>query len=153
MDANTDDETTVVQATIPVEKVVFALKMNATNGADDRTIAVPQRSNADAYIRRKFRGSERYSNPASAPIHIRPEALVDDGWERPPTRGEIDVTLLDVPTERRNRDEDDEAAIDEAHDVLVDNWERDVERMIAQEHEFGPVKDCTITLVGVEGDE
>jgi hypothetical protein len=141
-----------ITAIVGVDDVVFALKMNATIGADDRIIAIPQRDEATAQIRNGFTGSERYPNPESAPVHIRPESLVNDPWTQPPRRGQIDCVAIDVPEERRDRDDEDEQRIDEAHDVLMDDWEKFVRDLIQGEHEFEG-KNCQITLVGVEGDE
>jgi hypothetical protein len=157
MQESTTDEThdgieKSITATVSTDSVVSALKLNATHGVDDRVIAVPQRDGAEAKIRRAFQGSERYSNPASAPIHIRPESLVDNPWTRPLGRGEVDCAAIGVPEERRNRDEEDEQRIDEAHDVLIDDWKKTVRSMIQNEHDFG-FKNCQITLVGVEVDE
>ena len=147
------DDVEQITVTVDVDDVIFALEMNATDGADDCVIAVPQRDGAEASIRRAFRGSERYSNPSQAPIHIRPEALVEDPFTRPPTRGQIDCWAIGVPELQRDRDEDDEAALDEAHEVLIDEWEDNIARMIAGEHSFDDVKGNDITLVGVESDD
>lgn len=146
------DQQTEIRATVPVDKVLFALKMNATNGANDRVIAVPQRDGARAKIRYSFSGSKRYENPESAPVHIRPESLVEDSWTRPPRRRDVDFLAIDVPKAERKRDEEDEQRIDEAHDSLMDYWRRDVRKMIQDRHEC-ELKGCQITLVGVEGDE
>jgi hypothetical protein len=141
-----------IEATVSVDDVVFALKMNATHGADDRVIAVPQRDGATASIRRAFRGSERYSNPESAPIHIRPEDLVEDGFTAPPTRHQVDTTHIDVPEYEHERTDEDEQRIDEAHEVLLDTWETDVRGMISTEHEF-TAKGVEVCLTGEKGDE
>jgi hypothetical protein len=145
-------ELTEIRATVPVEKVVSALRMNATDGVGERVIAIPQRDGTTAQIRRAFRGSERYSNPRGAPIHISPESLVDDGWTRPPRRGQVDHTAIGVPSVARKRDDEDEQRIDEAHDVMMDVWRSDVSGMIQDEHEYA-YKGCRITLVGVDKDE
>lgn len=138
--------------TVPVDNVVTALAYNATHGIDDRVIAVPQRNGATATIRRTFRGNERYSSPQSAPVHIKPESLVEDSWTRPPRRSQIDSVAIDVPELPKDRDEEDEQRIDEAHDVLMDDWRRDVRGMIQDEHEYES-KGCQITLIGVTGDK
>lgn len=148
----TSDEQTAISATVPVDTVLFALTMNATNGADDRVIAVPQRDGARAKIRYSFSGSERYENPESAPVHIRPESLVEDSWTRPPRRGQIDCAAIDVPELPEDRDDEDEQRIDETHDVLMDDWRATVRGMIQDEHEC-EFKGCQITLVGVEGEQ
>jgi len=147
------DDVAQITVTVDVDAVVFALKMNDTGGADDRVIAVPQNDGGEASIRRAFRGSERYSNPEQAPIHIRPEALVEDPFTRPPTRGQIDCSAIGIPELPRDRDEDDEAALDEAHEVLVDEWEVNIAGMIAGEHSFDGVKGNNLTLIGERGDE
>jgi len=141
-------------ATISADSVVRALELNATNGADDRVIEVPRKQDGEASVRRAFRGSERYANPDSAPVHIRPEDLVDDGFERPPTRGSVEIDLLDVPREPYERTEEDEAAIEEAHQELIEVWESDARSMARAEHNIelydhnGEV--CAIvTIVGV----
>lgn len=153
IDAMTEEsELDHIGATVDVDDVVFALKMNATNRSDDRVIAVPQRDGAQAKVRRAFRGSERYSNPSSAPVHIWPEALVEDAWNSPPRRVDVDTTYMPVPELAEDRDEDDEGLIDEAHDVLVDDWETDVRGMIKNTHEF-QAKGCKIELTGVEEEE
>jgi len=142
-----------IEASVSVDDVVFALEMNATHGADDRVIAVPQRDGATASIRRAFRGSERYSNPSAAPVHIRPEDLVEDAWTAPPTRGQTASNMhIDVPDERRDRTDEDEQRIDEAHEVILDDWEASVRGMIASEHEF-TAKGVEVCLTGEESDE
>lgn len=138
-----------ITATVSVEGVVSALKLNDTNGVDDRVIAVPQRDGAEASIRPAFTGTERYSNPESAPVHIPPESLVEDAWTRPPRRSHVDLGHMDVPELVEERSEADEERIDEALDVLMDNWKTDVRRMIERDHEF-KAKDTEITLRGEE---
>lgn len=148
-ETTTTDDSKQITATVAVDDVVFALQMNATHGADDRVIAVPQRDGAVASVRRAFSGSERYSDPQNAPVHIRPEALVEDGFERPPRRDQVDTAHMNVPELVEDRDEADEAAIDDAHDELTDVWEIDVRGMIGGDHEFEQ-KGCQITLIGIE---
>jgi hypothetical protein len=150
--ANTDEGQTEINATVSVQKVVSALMINDTNGADDRVIAIPQRDGTTAKIRRAFRGSERYSNPESAPVHITPESLVDEGWTRPPRRDQVDYVAIDVPKVAHKRDEEDEQRIDEAHDVMIDVWRTDICGMIQDEHEY-EAKGCSITLTGKVSDE
>jgi hypothetical protein len=154
MEQNTDSMTDEqIEATVAVDDVVFALKMNATDGADDRVIAVPQRDGAEASVRRAFRGSERYSNPSTAPVHIRPENLVEDAWMNPPERHEVDTTAIDVPALAEDRTEADEEQVDTAHLELIDHWEKDVRGMVSGSHEFELIEGVEITLVGVETDD
>jgi hypothetical protein len=142
----------VIEATVDVDDVIFALKMNNTNGADDRVIKV-SRSGGEATIRRAFRGSERYANPANAPIHIRPESLVEDPWTRMPTRGEVDIGVLDVPAERHKRDDADEAKIDEAFEEILSVWEWDARRQATGEHEIDTEPPVKLTGVREDDDE
>jgi len=148
-DQTTDDGVKSVEVTVPVEKVVKALHLNATNGVDDRTIAAPQRDGATAQIRRRFRGSERYDNPQTAPIHVNPRHLVDEGFERPPRRGQTANAVPEIPPVEQ-RTEDDEALLDEQHEIAVDVWETDVRGMIEGSHDLGQLKNVELTLVGVE---
>jgi|APHM01.1.fsa_nt_gi hypothetical protein len=144
-----DDSIESVTVTFSVEKAMFALKMNDTNGADDRTIAAPQRDGAPAVIRRKFTGTERYSNPETAPVHLSPERLVDKGFEQPPRQSQTADAIPEIPPIEQ-RTEEDEKLLEEEHDVAVEHWETDVARMLAGEHEIGRVKNVDLTLVGVE---
>jgi len=149
----TSDELTDVTATIAVEKVVKALKLNDTPDVDDRVIAVSQSEDATATIRTAFRGTERYSNPSAAPVHIRPEELVEDEFSHVPRRSQVDHVALDVPKRRAEWTEEDKEAVEEAHEVLLNVWETDVSGMIEGAHEVVD-KGCQITLVGVEeGDD
>lgn len=151
MAENTDatEELTEMNATVFVDDVIFALKMNGTNGADDRVIAIPQYDGAEANVRRAFRGSERYDNPESAPVRIRPESLVEDAWTRAPRRHQVDCVAIGVPKLSEERTDEQEQEIDEAHDELVDVWETDVRRMIGRDHRFES-KGNKITLTGEE---
>jgi hypothetical protein len=144
-----DDAQTEITATISVDKVVQAIQLNHTNGADDRVIAVPQRDGVQASVRRAFRGSERYSNPSQAPVHIKPELMVPKTFRRPPTRADVDKEMLDVPSERSEWDAEDEAVFDDAYEAVIDVWETDVRNMIEGEHSFSG-KGVDITLVGVK---
>jgi len=81
-------------ATISADSVVRALELNATNGADDRVIEVPRKQDGEASVRRAFRGSERYANPDSAPVHIE----LIEVWEsdaRSMARAEHNIELYD----------------------------------------------------------
>ena len=149
MEQNTDsdDAQNEIIVSISVDKVLKAIQLNATHGVDDRVIAVPQRDGSTASIRRAFRGSERYSNPESAPVHIYPQALVEDAWRQPPTRADVDTDMMDVPDDKGKWSDEDEAAVDEAYEVIVDVWEKDTRGMIEGEHSFTG-KGNDITLVG-----
>jgi len=141
-------------ATVSIDSVIKALRLNATYG-DERTIAVPRKTGGSASIRRDFRGSERYENPDSAPVHINPESLVEDEWERPPTRAQVDLHALDVPQESYERDEADESRIDEALEVLRETWETDVRGMVRGEstvelRDHNGTVTTHVTVVGVE---
>jgi hypothetical protein len=145
------DEKAQIEATVDVADVLFALKMNATHGADDRVIAVPQRDGSEAKIRNAFRGSERYSNPESAPVHIKPEGLVEDGFKQPPERHQVREFVrdeFDAPANVDEWDDDLMAEYDNAHEQQMEVWETDVRGMIEAEHEFEG-KGNKITLIGV----
>lgn len=146
---NASESVESVTVTVPVEQVVRALKMNNTNGADDRVIAAPQRDGAEATVRPSFQGSERYSNPSAAPIHVRPQALVEDGFEKPPTRAEVVSALPDMPGYDRRSDEEQER-LDEEHEHAVEFWEQDVTSMAAGETHVGEFKGVDLTIKGVD---
>lgn len=151
IDSDSDDVEQIT-VTVDVDDVIFALEMNDTGGADDRVIAVPQSDGGEASIRRAFRGSERYSNPSQAPVHIKPEALVEDPWTRPPNRSEADLGHLDVPDKHHERTEEEQQKVDEAEAELISVWENDAAKQIEGEHSFSG-KGNDITLVGVSEDE
>lgn len=142
----TTDEKERKTVTADADDLVFALEMNATHSADDRVLAVPQRDGASAKVRRKFTGTERYSNPSTAPAHIRPEWFIEDGFERPPKRSQVDTDWLDVPERIDERDEDDRQRIDDAHAELMDTWKTDVRGMLTGDHEF-EAKDTAFKLM------
>jgi len=150
------DEPKQVTATVSVESVIKALEYNATVGVDDRVIRVPQKDGVDATIRRAFQGSERYANPSSAPVHLRPETLVEDAWSQPPRRSRANDHVrtehdLDGPVATWEQKYQRKA--DEAHEEQVNSWRQDVTRMIAGEHDMGVHKNSDITLVGERTDE
>lgn len=147
----TTDELDEIEVTVDVDSVVKALELNATHGVDDRVIAVPQEDGAKAKIRRAFRGTERYSNPETAPVHVRPDYLVEDAFSQPPER-RMTADAIDVPDIIENRDEADEELIDEQHEMAIKQWKCDVRRMIEGKHEF-EAKGNKITLVGVENEQ
>jgi hypothetical protein len=147
-----NDGQTEINATVSVQKVLHALDMNATDGVDDLVIAIPQRDGVTADTRPAFTGSERYSNPSNAPVHITPESLVDDGWTRPPRRHQVDYKAIGVPEAVADRDAEDEQRIDEAYEVIWNDWRDDIHGMILDDHEF-EAKDCNITLTGEVSDE
>lgn len=148
---DSDEAQNEITVTVDVDKVLKSIQLNATHGVDDRVIAVPQRDGASASIRRAFRGSERYSNPAQAPVHIRPQDLVEREWRQPPTRADVDTVHMDIPDDKSKWTDEDKAAVDEAYEVVVDMWETDARGMIKGEHSFTG-KGNDITLVGVDND-
>jgi len=155
---NTDGsaEAEQITATVPVSAVVKALKLNDTNGADDRVIAVPQRDGTEANIRRAFQGTERYSNPSTAPVHIRPESLVERGFKRPPRKHQVRDFIRDehnAPEHVEQWGDELMQKYDETHDAQLEYWEKDVRRMIAGEHELGVLKGVEITLIGQSDDD
>jgi hypothetical protein len=140
-------------ATISVDSVVTALEWNATHGADDRVIAVPRKQDGEASVRRDSRGSERYGNHGLAPVYIRPEDLVDDGFERPPTRGSVE--LADVPREPYERTDEDEDRISQALGRLIEVWRSDVRSMAragstVELYDHNGDVSARVTVVGVE---
>ena len=148
-----DEAQNEITATVSVESVLKAIELNATDGVDDRVIAVPQRDGAEASIRRAFRGSERYSNPAQAPVHISPESLVEPEFRRPPIRADVDKRMMDIPNEKSEWTDEDEEAFEDAFEVLIDVWEKDVRGMIEGEHSFtGKGNDITLAAVVAEDD-
>jgi len=147
-----DEAQTKITVTVDVDSVLKAIQLNHTDGVDDRVIAVPQKDGAEASIRRAFRGSERYSNPSQAPVHIKPEALVESEFRRPPIRGDVDKEMMDIPNEKSEWTDKDEQAFEEAFETHIDVWENDVRGMIEDEHSFSG-KGNDITLVGKRSDE
>jgi len=144
--ATTDEAQKEITATVSVESVLKAIELNHTDGVDGRVIAVPQRDGSEASIRRAFRGSERYSNPSQAPVHIKPEALVEREFRRPPIRADVDKEMMDIPNEKSEWTDADEQAFEEAFEVHIEVWEKDVRGMIEGEHSFSG-KGNDITLV------
>ena len=144
-----------ITVTVPVSNVVKALGLNDTNGVDDRVIAVPQRDGASASIRRAFQGTERYSNPSAAPVHIRPESLVEEGFKRPPqyhfardwVRDEYNLSEHADKWEDKWHDK-----VEEVHDTQLEVWESNIRSMIKGKHELGVHKGVNITLVGTSDD-
>ena len=148
-----DEAQNEITATVSVESVLKAIELNATDGVDDRVIAVPQRDGAEASIRRAFRGSERYSNPEQAPVHISPESLVEPEFRRPPIRADVDKRMMDIPNEKSEWTDEDEEAFEDAFEVHIDVWEKDVRGMIEGEHSFsGKGNDITLVAVVEEDD-
>ena len=140
-----------ITVAVSIEKVLKAIQLNHTDGVDDRVIAVPQKDGAEASIRRAFRGSERYSNPSQAPVHIKPEAMVEREFRRPPIRGDVDKEMMDIPNEKSEWTDEDEQAFEQAFETHIEVWETDVRGMIEGEHSFTG-KGNDITLVGVRDD-
>lgn len=156
---NADNATEQYSATISIESVVKALELNATHGVDDRVIAVPRKTGGTAKVRRAFKGTERYANPQTAPVHIRPESLVDEGWERPPERHTVDLAAIDVPADESDRTDEDEDRIDEVYqNQVVEVWRTDVRGMVRGESTveltdgMGQTAEV-VTIAGVEADE
>jgi DNA-binding CsgD family transcriptional regulator len=147
-------ETGLYSATIPIRRVIDALLLNSLNGIE-QTILVPREVGGSASIQRGFSGSEQYVNPDSAPVHIKPERLVEDGWERPPTRADVDLKALDVPEDAAARDWTDGALVDEAFERLRKNWTTNVRRMVRGDttvklRDHNDVVTARVTVVGVE---
>jgi hypothetical protein len=151
------DEPKQVTATVSVESVIKALEYNDTIGADDRVIRVPQRDGAEASVRRAFQGSERYANPSTAPVHLRPETLVEDAWSQPPRRSRANDHVRTEHNLGPDTDmwpEEYQRKADEVHEEQVDMWRQGVAGMIAGERLYmGMYKGVEITLVGERTDE
>lgn len=143
----TDESAEQINATISVDSVVKSIKLNNTDGVDDRVIAVP-RHGGTAKVRRAFQGSERYSNPSSAPIHIGPGELVEDEWRSMPTRADVDTLNMDIPDERADWTDEDEEAYEEAYDAIIDVWETDVRGMVEGRHEIDAEESIVLTAEG-----
>ncbi len=155
-DDTTNGEYRNVTATISVDTVLKALEYNDTVGVDDRVVRVPQKDGAEASVRRAFQGSERYANPDSAPVHVRPEKLVEPAFAQPPRRSRANDYVrteydLDGPVSTWAQKYQRKA--DAAHEEQVDVWRKDVRGMIEGEHHLGVHKNSDITLVGERTDE
>jgi len=151
-----DERTEQITVAVSVDSVISAIKKNDTAGVDDCVIAIPQTDGGSASIRRAFRGSERYSNPSAAPVHIRPEYLVEREFRAPPERWMVDTNMMDIPDSRADWSSEDEQKYQEAHERMVEVWETDVRAMVEGEHELNDIgididtKGQDIKLVGVD---
>jgi len=152
------DELKQVTATVSVESVIKALEYNNTIVVDDRVIQVPQTDGAEASIRRAFQGSERYANPSSAPVHVRPERLVKPAFTEPPRRSRANDhvrTEYDLDGAVATWEQKYQRKASKAHEEQVNMWRQDVASMIAGEHDMGRYKHkgVEITLVAERTDE
>jgi len=124
------------------DQIMKAIKLNCTHGVDDRVVRAFRpfdggEINTD--VRRAFRGSERYSNPATAPMHIQPELFVSESeFRQMPLREVVDVDMMDIPNLIDDRSEEDQEKFEEAYDEVLEVWERNIRGMLVDELVIDP---------------
>ena len=136
--------------TIDPDTIIKCMKLNDTIGVDNRVIRLfkPFSGSIKTDVHREFKGTERYSNPKSAPMHVAPEVFVaEEEFRSIPYRDMVDVHALDIPEDIDDRSDEEQELFNEAYDEVLDVWESDVRMMLVDRLVIEPVYPDEETLV------
>ena len=124
------------------DTIIKCIKFNDTIGIDDRVVRLfkPFGGDVNTDVRTAFKGSERYSNPEQAPVHISPGKFIDDEQFRsPPERYEVDTDALGIPNIVDDRTDEEQEAFNKAYSEVIDVWERDIRGSLVDQLVIEPV--------------
>jgi len=123
------------------DKIMKILDLNDTHGVDDRVIRLfrPLEGHIKTDVRRAFKGSERYPNPKSAPIHIDPTVFVPEYLRGRPERYHVDCLAIDVPDIVDDRTDEEQERFNESYNEMVNVWKNDVTKSLLDRVVIGPV--------------
>jgi len=124
------------------DQIVKCLKLNDTIGVDNRVIRLfkPFDGEIKTDVHREFKGSERYSNPKSAPLHVNPAEFVSGKeFSHVPDRSLVDTQAAGVPELVDDRSDKEQEIFNEAYKEVIDVWERDVRGSLVDELVLEPV--------------
>jgi hypothetical protein len=145
-----DEELKQIEATVDADDLVFAIKQNNIDGANDRLIRIDQIDGSEGEVVYQEESSHRFQK-GSAPFFFGPRFFLPGkpgespfGLSNPPRRR--DVETIEVPNRPEDRTKEDEEWIDEKHENLMEDWENDFRRHVRGTHTHTE-RGCKLTII------